>query len=123
MPWSITSSALRNLMFSAKSVFPLEFIAMLGVTKDNPSCISEIIVLPAEFGEDFSELRTDLIPFDPLIVGSVHSHPDFVTRPSPEDLNVFARLGKIHLILGHPYEDHSFSAYDSNGKKVRLSIV
>ncbi len=123
MPWSITKSLIRNLMHAAARVYPLEFIAMVGVSKDTPYCLSEIIVLPAEFGEDFSELHTELIPFDPLIVGSVHSHPDDVTRPSAEDLNVFSRLGKIHLILGHPYDETSFSAYDSKGKKVNLRVV
>jgi proteasome lid subunit RPN8/RPN11 len=118
----MTSSVLRDLMSSAKRVYPYEFIAMLGVSSSRPDCISEVVVLPAEFGEDFSEIRSDLIPFDPLIVGTVHSHPDAITRPSPEDRNVFSRLGKVHLILGHPYDARSFSAYDSRGRKIRLAV-
>jgi len=110
-------------MRAAQKVYPLEFIAMLGVSKSNPNCLSEFVILPAEFGEDYSELHTELIPFDSLIVGSVHSHPDYGTRPSPEDLNVFSRLGKIHLILGRPYSLSSFSAYDSKGRKVSMPVV
>lgn len=110
-------------MDAAKRIYPLEFIAMVSVSKENPSCLSEFVVLPAEFGEDYSELHTELIPFDSLIVGSVHSHPDSITRPSPEDLNVFSRLGKIHLILGRPYSSSSFSAYNSKGKKVSMPLV
>jgi proteasome lid subunit RPN8/RPN11 len=110
-------------MGAAKKVYPLEFISMLSVSEENLSCLSELVILPAEYGWDFSELRTDLIPFDPLIVGSVHSHPTSSMRPSSADRLVFARLGKIHLILGHPYGISSFSAYDSNGKKILLPIV
>lgn len=123
MSWSIKQSLLDDLLYSAKAVYPNEFIAMVGVTRAQPFVLNECIVLPAEYGRIHSQLRADLIPFDPTIVGTVHSHPSPSSRASAADRNAFARLGKIHLILGYPYDSVSFSAYSSDGKKVPLPIV
>mgnify|MGYP001606496819 CR=1 FL=1 len=96
---------------------------MLSVSAADPFLLDECVILPAEFGWEHSELRSDLIHFDTSIIGSVHSHPSPSTRPSSADLGFFSRMGKVHLILGHPYRESSFSAYDSGGRKIHLGIV
>lgn len=96
---------------------------MMGVSARDSFCLSELIVLPAEFGYTHSGLHTELIPFDPLVVGTVHSHPSPSVRASKQDLAAFARLGKIHLILGHPYEESQVAAYSSTGVRIPLTVI
>ncbi|MBI4043960.1 MAG: Mov34/MPN/PAD-1 family protein, partial [Candidatus Diapherotrites archaeon] len=64
-------------------------------------------------GEAFSSLRSDLIPFDSRIVGTIHSHPSGKGHPSSEDLNAFSRMGSIHLIAYPPFEWTHFNAFNA----------
>ncbi len=121
--WKIKRSLLSDLMSAARKVYPDEFIAMLGVSTPLSMVLSEMVVFPAEFGKTHSQLRWDLVPFDPLIVGSVHSHPSHSASPSSADLNAFSRMGKIHLILAYPFSLASFRAYSVRGKLVSIEIV
>lgn len=123
LDWKITPSLVRNICNAARSTYPDEFISMVGVKEKGSHTLSELVILPAEFGETFSSLRVDLIPFDPLIVGSIHSHPDENAQPSPEDKNFFSRMGAIHLIAGYPYSFQTMRAYASNGKRVSLTLT
>ncbi len=120
--WSITSSLVRAICNSARSTYPDEFISMLGVAEKGSHTLSELVIVPAEFGKTHSSVRTDLIPFDPLIVGSIHSHPNENARPSSADRNFFSRMGEIHIIAGYPYSFETLRAYSSNGKPVSLAI-
>lgn len=122
-PWTISRSLIGHLMSAAKHVYPDEFIAMLSVTPSAPYCISEFVVVPAEFGRTHSQLHEELIPRDPLIVGTVHSHPSPSARASEQDLIAFSRLGEVHLILSRPYAESSFRSYLRNGKTVTIPIV
>lgn len=121
--WKITRRLLRQLLQAAKSVYPNEYISLLAVSEEHPNLVSEFVILPAEFGWTHSSIRSDLAPVDETIVGTVHSHPSPSTRASPEDKDTFSRLGRFHLILGHPYTESSFSAYDARGKKIPVQIV
>ena len=121
--WFITPALVRNICNSARSTYPDEFISMLGVAEKGSRTLSELVVVPAEFGRTHSSVRVDLIPFDPLIVGSIHSHPDEGAYPSSADRNFFSRMGHVHIIAGYPYSFETMRAYGSNGKPIRLSIV
>jgi proteasome lid subunit RPN8/RPN11 len=121
--WKIKKSLLSDVMMAARHVYPNEFIAMLGVSPHDPFLVSEFVVIPAEYGRVHSQLRTDLIPLDDLIVGTVHSHPSPSVQSSSADKNAFARLGTIHLILGYPYALSLFRAYGSDGKPLPVVVV
>lgn len=120
--WKITPALVENICSSARSTYPDEFISLLGVKEKGSHTLSELVVVPAEFGKTHSSLRIDLIPFDPLIVGSIHSHPSPNARPSSADKNFFSRLGSIHIIIGHPYTFNTMRAYLSNGKPISLPL-
>ena len=104
-------------------MYPDEFIALLSVTPEHPHVLSQFVVVPAEFGRTHSQLREDLIPTDPLIAGTVHSHPSPSARASEQDLIAFSRLGEIHLILAYPYNETSFRAYSASGKSRTIPLV
>lgn len=120
--WKITPSLVRNICAAARATYPDEFISMLGVTKADSRTLSELVVVPAEFGKTHSSLRADLIPFDPLIVGSIHSHPNEGALPSAADRNFFSRMGSIHIIAGYPYTFDNMRAYNSSGKRIPLAL-
>ncbi|MBS3061204.1 MAG: Mov34/MPN/PAD-1 family protein [Candidatus Diapherotrites archaeon] len=122
MAWKIKHTVVHAILESAKHTYPDEFIALLG-GNNKEQTITELVILPAIFGSEHAELRTDLLPFNANTVGSIHSHPGYSNRPSPEDLDTFAELGPIHLIVCEPFTEHNMAAYDQNGRKIQLQIV
>ena len=118
----ITYSLVENILHSAQHTFPDEFLALLGGDQET-RIVNELVVVPATFGKNFSSLRSDLIPFDPKIIGSIHSHPSDSNEPSAGDLQSFARLGKYHLIVAYPYRVDCIVGYDSGGKRLELEIL
>jgi proteasome lid subunit RPN8/RPN11 len=121
--WKITSSLLHDLLRAAKRSHPNEFIALLSTLERHASLIEEIVVIPATSGRDYAALHSELVPFDPLIVGSVHSHPSPSPYPSEQDLLAFARLGEVHLIMAYPYSPAGVRAFNARGKRVPLRVV
>jgi proteasome lid subunit RPN8/RPN11 len=117
----IKKSVLESISLAAKKVYPNEFISMLGKNEENE--ISELVVLPAVYGENFSSIRVDLIPFDKSIVGTVHSHPSASNEPSQGDLKVFSALGKIHLIICWPFNLSNIRAFSAKGKEIKLKVI
>ncbi len=118
--YSIKSATVDSIIMAARKVYPLEFISMLG---GKGMVIEELVVLPAEFGEDFSTIRLDLAPFDKTIIGTVHSHPGPGNSPSDADLDVFRISGHVHIIIGYPYTLNTMKAFDSRGKRIGLKVV
>ncbi len=121
MSLKLKRQTLETICEASKNVYPKEFIAMLGMSEGK--AIDEIVVLPATFGENFSSIRTDLLPVDASVVGSVHSHPSPHPYPSGADLNVFRKTGKIHLIIAYPFSFKSVRAFDAKGIELQLEVV
>jgi len=117
----IKEEVLESVMLASRKVYPNEFISMLGKNKQGE--IFELVMLPAVYGRNFSSIRTDLIPFDKNIVGTIHSHPSKNNNPSQGDLNVFSRLGKIHLIICWPFNLEDIKAFNEQGKKIELEVI
>ena len=118
--YKIKESVVESIMIAAKNVYPLEFFSMLG---GKNKTIEELVVVPADFGKDFSSYRLDLVPFDRSIIGTIHSHPSAYTHPSAADLHSFEKFGEIHLIIGYPYTLNTIRAFDNKGKKVALEVI
>ena len=82
-----------------------------------------MIVVPATFGQHHSSIQAYMVPFDPKIIGTIHSHPNESGSPSKEDLNAFSKLGPVHIILAYPFGFFSANCYSAKGKIVRLKII
>lgn len=107
------------ILEASKNAYPREFAGLLRAEKE---VITEVLVFPGtEFAENHSSILTHMIPLDPTIVGSVHSHPGD-PNPSCADLKFFEK-NKINLIAGYPYDLQSLAAFDSRGKRTQLEIV
>ncbi len=119
----IKKQTLQALVVAAQNTYPHEFIALLGRREKKSSVIDEFIILPATFGETFSSIRLDLLPYTSGAIGSVHSHPGPSASPSRGDLAAFRAMGEIHLIIAYPFSFESVRAFDASGKQLQLEVV
>jgi proteasome lid subunit RPN8/RPN11 len=85
--------------------------------------VTDVLVVPATESNPVSAtVKTSLIPNDMRAAGSIHSHPNGVLRPSDADLATFGK-GDVHIILGAPYRDHDWQAFDREGKRRDLPVL
>jgi len=116
----ITRSLLEMILAAARDSYPHEFVALLSGKK---GVISELIFLPFESGEMGAIIHTDLLPLGMKIYGTVHSHPSKNLSPSGEDLRMFSRFGKIHIIVGYPFNEKSWRCYDNRGNIINIEVI
>ena len=107
----------------AKERHPNEILLLLrGKIQDETLKVEEFVVPPfAVGGEGFASFSHWFLPYDPSIIGTLHSHPSGSLKPSIEDLNHF--YGQIMVILAYPYESESNAAvYNRNCKPLKIEI-
>ena len=97
-----------------------EFVAVL---REEDGVIREFLFLPFTSTQESASLRYDLMPLDPHVAGSAHSHPTGALRPSDADLRFFPALGRYHLILGPPFAETSWRCFTSDGQPYNLEVV
>ncbi len=115
----ITQQAVDFILESAKGAYPREFVGLL---RARGGIITEVLIIPgSKFEINRSSIFQNMVPIDPSIVGSVHSHPG-PPIPSRADLNFFEK-GKINIIAGYPYTFESLAAYNADGTPAKLEIV
>lgn len=119
---AITRNALASALASARSAYPNEFGGLLRLT--GPRLIGELLLLPGTTaGRRHANFQLWMLPADVAIVGTVHSHPSGAVHPSEADLQLFRHWGRRHLILGYPYSERDWLAYDGNGRTIPLTVV
>ena len=122
--WRITRKCLDLILASSKSSYPKEFGALLRVDSKDKHLINELVLLPGTIsGNSHAIFRMHMLPIDYTIVGTIHSHPSPVPRPSSADLELFGKHGKIHIISASPYNYSSWKAYDYNGYEIDMKVV
>jgi proteasome lid subunit RPN8/RPN11 len=123
--WKITKECLSLIFESSKSNYPQEFGALLRVDRVQKHTIIEVVLLPGTIsGNAHAIFRLHMLPVDYSVVGTVHSHPSSITRPSDADLDLFNHFGSIHIIVGvSPYGEASWRAFDYNGQEVSIDVV
>jgi proteasome lid subunit RPN8/RPN11 len=85
--------------------------------------VVDVLVIPGTTSNPVSAtVRENLVPNDGSVVGSVHSHPNGVLRPSDADLATFGS-GSVHLIVGAPYGRDDWRAFDREGDPRDLPVV
>ncbi|HVP99884.1 MAG TPA: Mov34/MPN/PAD-1 family protein [Candidatus Thermoplasmatota archaeon] len=123
--WMIERRCLNLILESSKSNFPNEFGALLRVDKIAKTTITEVVLLPGTIsGDSHAIFKLYMLPIDYSIVGTVHSHPSSISRPSEADLDLFSHFGRIHLIVGvSSLGGTSWRAYDYKGNEVQVQVV
>ncbi|AUX08608.1 proteasome Rpn11 subunit JAMM motif protein [Halalkaliarchaeum desulfuricum] len=94
----------------------------LGLDRDG-QVITDVLVIPGTVSNPMSAtVKTNMKPNDIRSVGSVHSHPNGVLRPSDEDLMTFGQ-GQVHIIVGAPYGWGDWRAFDNEGEQTKLDVI
>ncbi|WP_290595705.1 MULTISPECIES: Mov34/MPN/PAD-1 family protein [unclassified Archaeoglobus] len=116
----ISKTLLLTILEAAKSAHPDEFVALLSGSKD---VIEELIFLPFVSGSVSAVIHLDMLPIGMKVFGTVHSHSSPSCRPSDEDMALFTRFGKYHIIVCYPYDERSWKCYDRSGSEIELEVV
>lgn len=114
---------------ASERTHPNEYMGMLRGTEATElgldrsgQVITDILLIPGTENNPVSAtVKTNMIPNDRKAIGSVHSHPNGVLRPSAEDLQTFTR-GEVHIIIGAPYRRGDWRAYDNSGNPQDLTV-
>jgi proteasome lid subunit RPN8/RPN11 len=113
---------LEGLLDYAKDAHPNEVIVLLrGKRKEDEIYIDTVVIPPFSYGGvGFSAFNPYMLPADASIVGSAHSHPSGVKRPSVQDL--LHAYGIVVVIVGYPYRDIrlDIAVYDKEGKPLKF---
>ncbi|MEM4258387.1 MAG: Mov34/MPN/PAD-1 family protein [Candidatus Thermoplasmatota archaeon] len=107
-----------------KSSMPNEFGALLKVRPGDKHTIAEIAMLPGTIaGTSHALFQLHMLPVDYSIVGTVHSHPSGDAFPSEDDMFLFSRYGRIHVIVASPFTEDSWNVFDHTGKTIDVELV
>lgn len=119
---SMTMEARDGILSYCKMNHPNEGILILrGKAKKGHISIDGLVIPPFfHTGPTFAGFPHSFLPFDPSYVGTVHSHPTGVAKPSVTDLHNF--FGFVTMIVQSPYEDGDIFAYDRDGNLLELTI-
>ncbi len=120
MPLKISKGVLKMALAAAKDMHPNKFVALLGGKGD---LINELVFLPFESGGVSAIIHMDALPIGMHVLGTIHSHPSPNATPSPEDLVMFARFGKVHIIVAYSYGDNDWKCYDKAGNPIEIEVV
>jgi len=119
----IERELLNHIFANAKAVYPREMILLLrGKRSKSQTTITDLIVPPlATHGKGFSGFQRYMLPIDFSLVGTVHSHPSGVAKPSLADLH--HSFGRITMIVAFPYNnEENVAVYNRSGEKLALKI-
>ncbi|NHN58372.1 MULTISPECIES: Mov34/MPN/PAD-1 family protein [Halorussus] len=126
----IAEDALQFGLAASEDAHPHEYMGFLrgedarslGLEREG-TVITDVLVIPGTESNPVSAtVKTSMIPNDFNSVGSVHSHPNGVLKPSKEDLATFGK-GKVHIIIGYPYDDEDWQAFDREGEPTELDVL
>lgn len=126
----IAADTMTFVLESARDAHPDEYMGML---RGQPAgsfdldvegtIVTDVLVIPGtESGPTSATVKSWMVPNDTRSVGSVHSHPNGVLRPSDEDLGTFGS-GEVHIIVGAPYERGDWRAFDRQGEERSLPVM
>ena len=126
----IADAALSFAREARRDTHPREYMGLLrgedarslGMDRDG-TVVTDVLVIPGTESNPVSAtVKTSMIPNDVSSLGSVHSHPNGVLRPSDEDLATFGS-GTVHIIIGAPYGRDDWQAFDRYGEPRDLPVI
>jgi proteasome lid subunit RPN8/RPN11 len=126
----IAEETLEFALEAARETHPDEYMGFLraedarrlGLDRDG-DVITDVLIIPGTSSNPMSAtVDSNMIPNSRDAVGSIHSHPNGVLRPSDADLDTF-RSGKVHVIMGAPYGRRDWRAFDRDGERTTLDVL
>ena len=126
----IAEGALSFARSAAEDTHPNEYMGLLrgedardlGLDRDG-TVITDVLIIPGTTSSPVSAtVRSDMVPTGARSIGSLHSHPNGVLRPSEQDIQTFGN-GSVHIILGAPYGPDDWRAFDRSGDPRELDVL
>jgi proteasome lid subunit RPN8/RPN11 len=126
----IADDALQFALNASEDSHPNEYMGQLrgqdarslGLDREG-TVITDVLLAPGtKTNPTSAEFKPSHMPNDPNGVGSIHSHPNGVLRPSDADLATFTR-GQVHIIVGAPYRRSDWRAFDTDGEQTDLEVL
>ncbi len=120
--WGIKKSMIEFIIEASKDSYPNEFYAKL---LQKNGVISEFSIIKTIHGRTHAIPFTYMEPPDIFLetAGTVHSHPSGNNHPSQADLEFFSKYGDTHIIIGYPYNQYTWAAYNRLGEPIELEVV
>jgi proteasome lid subunit RPN8/RPN11 len=126
----IAEEALAFALRASEDSHPSEYMGQLrgedarslGLDREG-TVVTDVLLAPGTKTNPVSaEFNPSYMPNDLRSVGSIHSHPNGVLRPSDADLATFQR-GDVHVIVGAPYGRDDWRAFDREGEPTDLPVL
>lgn len=121
---SVYRSVIESILEYAKACHPKEGILLLKGRVDKDKIIVHEVEIPplAVHGYGLSNFPLHMLPMDFSVVGTTHSHPSGVLRPSIPDLNNL--YGRMMIIAAYPYmSEQNIAIFDDKGDLIRYEII
>jgi proteasome lid subunit RPN8/RPN11 len=126
----IAAETMEFVRQASRDAHPNEYMAFFEGTRASDlgldrrgTVITDVLVIPGTDSDPYSAtVNENMIPTGGKAVGSVHSHPNGVLRPSDADLRTF-HAGKVHVIVGYPYGPDDWQAFDTDGEPTELDVI
>ena len=117
---AIARETLNFILSVSKSSYPKEFAGMLYA---DSGVITRVDVPLTQSSNVSAVMNLFMLPVNPHLIGSVHSHPSGDMNPSATDIKMFMQNGDYHIIVGYPYDMKSWICYDRVGARRHLDVL
>jgi proteasome lid subunit RPN8/RPN11 len=121
---NIKRLVIESILDYAKACHPKEGILLLrGKAGKGKVSIVEVVIPPLSVrGSGFADFPLYMLPIDFSIMGTMHSHPSGILKPSATDMNHF--YGRIMIIVAYPYRsEQDMIVLDGEGKVIDYEIA
>ena len=118
----IDPTVFKAMQEFAKSNHPNEIVVLLRGSKEGDDIHVTDFLLPpfGSGGKGSASFPSHMLPIDFTIMGTAHSHPSGVLKPSTMDFHNF--YGRIMMIIGPPYKKPRAAAYYKSGEQIPVKF-
>jgi len=120
----VRREVITSILEYATACHPREGILLLRGRIDGERVFVEEVEVPplSTHGLGFSSFQPYMLPIDFSIIGTAHSHPSGILKPSATDMNMF--YGIIMAIAAYPYRtERNLAIFDGEGRRLRYEII
>jgi len=121
----ISRKAFLSALAGAKSAHPNEFVCLFVGRRESGNIMIDDTLIPPGImvSEEMSSFSDWMMPVIDGMIGTFHSHPGGISRPSKEDRWLFSQKGGVHFIAAEPYGKNDVTAYLGSGKRCEFRVV